>query len=132
MNKKDLFALEEIIITSYESGVTLDDAERLAARFLHAQMQISSSLQALDLDTRMRKSGVKAIRAAVYQQACTAGEKKPTESALEHILNASPEVSGAQDAFDTSESERDALERYFGIFKDAHVYFRQVSKGRFE
>lgn len=132
MNKQDLTALEDMIISSYETEVTLSDAERLAARFLHAQMQVSSQIKHLDLDARMRKSGVKAIRAAVYTEACAKTEKKPTESALEHIINTSVEVNGAQNAFDSAEVERDEMERFYNIFREAHIYFRGISKGRFE
>lgn len=133
MTFKELCAsLESKIKASYEEGVTLEDAEKLAAEFLGAQMKVSAELSVADLDSRMRKSGVKAIRAAVYTDACSKADKKPTEGALEHLLNLSDLVQGEQTEFDRAEVRRDELERYYNIFKDAHVYFRQMSKGRFE
>lgn len=132
INKADLDILEELIITSYESGVTLDEAEKLAARFLHAQMQVADSLREKDLDARMRKSGLKSIRSAVYGNIISAAEKKPTESALEHSLNNDTLVSNAQEELDKAEVSRDEMERYYSIFREAHIYYRGVSKGRFE
>jgi hypothetical protein len=58
--------LETKIQKSYEEGITLEDAEKLAAEFLHAMMQISQQLKSLDLDARMKKAGLKSIKAATY------------------------------------------------------------------
>lgn len=130
--KKDFSEFEAIIVSAYEGGVTLDDAEKHAARFLHAQLQVSQQLKELDLDARMKKTGVKAIRSAVRQAEIAKHDKKPTEGALEDAVNLSVEVGGEQDALDKAEVERDALERYYNIFREGHVYFRGIAKGRFE
>lgn len=123
--------MENEIARSYTDGVTLDEAERLAGKFLHAQMQVSAELRKLDLDSRMRKSGLKAVKAAVYTDACAKLDKKPTESALEHTINLNEMVSAEQDALDTAESSRDELERLFSVFQASHVHFRQMSKAQF-
>ena len=123
--------LMDSIIKSYEEGVSLDEAERLASKLLFAQALISERLRTADLDSRMKKSGLKAAKAAVYADIISKSEKKPTESALEHALNADEIVTAAQDAFDTAEVDRDELERYYNIFKEAHVHFRRVAGGRF-
>ena len=124
--------LEAKIQKSYEEGVTLEEAERLAAEFLQAQLITSSELKKADLDTRMRKTGVKAIRAAVYLDTVNKAEKKPTEAAIEHTINISDIVEKEQSAFDKAEVEKDELTRYYNIFREGHIYYRGISKGKFE
>lgn len=121
--------LEEIIINGYQSSITLDEAERYAGRFLHAQMQVSEHLKAADLNARMRKSGLKAIKASVYLDTCAKSDKKPTEAMIEATIAQTTIVNTEQDGLDTAEVEKADLERYYDIFREAHVYFRQMSKG---
>lgn len=123
--------LETLIEHSYESGVSLEEAERLAGRFLHAQLQVSEELRKADLDSRMRKSGLKAVKAAVYSDACSKADKKPTEGALEHTINSNELVNGEQTELDKAEVSRDELTRIYNVFQAAHVHFRQMSKGVF-
>lgn len=117
---------------AYDEGVTMEQAERLAAKFLGAQLKVAEELASIDLDSRMKKNGLKAIKSAVYMQAATAGEKKPSEGFLENTVNLSKDVSDAQDRFDASDARKESLSIYLGIFKDAHIYFRGIAKGRFE
>lgn len=124
--------LENKVKSSYEEGTTVVDAEKLSGEFLRAQMMVSDELKSADLDSRMRKSGVKAIRAAVYKDICSKSEKKPTEGALDHELNSHEIIIGEQESFDKAEVERDNLERYYQIFREAHIYYRGIAKGRFE
>lgn len=126
---KDLCdALEGKIVSSYEDGVTMDQAEKLAGEFLYAQMAVSNELKKADLDSRMRKTGVKAIRATVYTEARSKAEKI-TEAALTALLDSNELVESEQRAFDEAEVNRDELERLYNVFQQAHVYFRQISKG---
>lgn len=124
--------LEAKIVDSYEHGVTLEAAEKLAGEFLYAQLAVSTELKKCALSARMRKSGVKAIRAAIYTDTCNKSEKKPTETALDHLLNSNDLVVGEQGRLDAAEVEVEELERYFNIFQNAHIHFRGISKGRFE
>lgn len=130
--KQFVKGLEDKIVNSYEAGVTLDEAERLSGEFLAAQMRISSELKKSDLDSRMRKSGVKAVRAAIYMDTATKGDKKPTEAQIAATVDMNELVSGEQRAFDEAEADRDELERLFNICINAHIHFRQLSKGRFD
>lgn len=124
--------LTKKIRDSYESGVTLDEAEKLAGEFLYAQIQVSVELKKADLSSRMRKSGLRAIRAAIYMEAATKDPKKPSDVMLEQMVNLNDIVQGEQTGFDEAESELDELERYYNIFREAHIFFRGVSKGKFE
>lgn len=124
--------LVQIVDQAYNEGVTMEAAERYAARFLSAQLHVAEELAQMDLDARMKKNGLKAIKSSVYMAAATATEKKPSEGFLENTVNLDPLVSNAQERFDTSDSRKESLSLYLGIFKDAHIYFRGIAKGRFE
>lgn len=123
--------LEKEIVDSYTEILTTDKAESLAGKFLHAQLIVSQELKKADLDARMRKSGLKAIQAAVYLTETQGKDKKPTEAALQHTINTTEAVNSEQDKFDSAEVDRNELERYYNIFTNAHIFYRGVSKGRF-
>lgn len=123
--------LEDIITGAYTNGTTIEDAEKHAARFLHAQMFMADQMRCDDLDARMRKSGLKAIKSAVRTQAIKDADKKPTEGVLEDMVNLNEEVVAAQEWLDRAEVSRDSLERYYNIFREAHIYFRGLAKGNF-
>lgn len=124
--------LEGKIQSSYEEGVTMEDAEKLAAEFLRAMMLVSSELRTADLDARMRKSGVKAVKAKAYLDIVTSQERKPTETHIQSLIDTNGVVSEAQDNLDIAEVDKAELERYYDIFQNAHVYYRNVSKGKFD
>lgn len=121
--------LEAKIQVAYVEGILTQDSERLAGEFLFAQLKVSEELSRSALDARMRKSGLKAVRAAVYSEVCSKTEKKPTESQLEHALNSHELVNSEQNELDKAEVERDELERLYSIFNQAHVYYRQIGRG---
>jgi hypothetical protein len=123
--------LETKIKNSYEAGVTMEEAERLASEFLHAQLQVSGELRKADLDSRMKKSGVKAIRAAVYLNAIKSTDRKPTEAALSSMIDSDDIVTTEQQALDEAEVERDELKRIYDVFGNAHIHFRGIAKGSF-
>ncbi len=125
-------SLVDDIKGAYESSPTLEEAEKLAAKFLYAQVQVGNELRNADLDARMKKTGVKAVRAAIYMAAATKGDKKPSDVMLEAQVNMDELVQGEQTAFDTAEVRKDELYNYLHVFKEAHIYFRGIAKGRFE
>ena len=132
MKKQDRQFFEELeskINSSYKSGISMVQAEASAFEFLEAQMRLSALLRTCDLDTRMRKSGLKAIRAAIYMDAINKNEKKPTEAFLAAIIDTDEIVLQEQKGYDEAEAERADLERWFDILNNAHIMFRGVSKG---
>lgn len=124
--------LTDEIKKAYESNVTLEEAEKLASKFLYAQILISDEIRSVDLDCRMKKSGVKAVRAAVYLEEACKGDKKPSDVMLGALVDRNELVIGEQTSFDEAEVNKDALYNALSILKEAHVHFRQISKGRFE
>lgn len=123
--------LENKIVNAYTEGTTLEQAEKLAGEFLGAQLKVSSELAKVDLDSRMRKSGVKALKAAIYMEAATKTDKKPTEAMLSAIIDMNDIVQSEQTGLDTAEVSKAELERYYDIFVNAHIFFRGVAKGNF-
>lgn len=124
--------LETIIQNAYADGTTLAESEKFAAHFLSAQIQASTQLAKMDLDARMRKTGLKAVKAAIYMDAATKTEKKPTEAALSATVDMNEVVQSEQTTLDTAEVERDEVERLYNVYREAHIFFRGVAKGKFE
>lgn len=123
--------LAQKIKNTYEAGVTVSEAEKLAAEFLYAMIDVSEELQKIDLDTRMRKTGVKTIKAAVYLEEARKGDKKPTEAMLGALVDSNELVTSEQEAFDIAENSREALQNYYNIFKESHIFYRGIAKGQF-
>jgi hypothetical protein len=128
---KQFAELEQIIANAFEGETTMQEAERLAARFLVAQMQVSNELRNADLDSRMRKTGTKTLRAALYLNIVNNAEKKPTEAQIAATIDTDSMVEEEQKSLDTAEVDRENLRRYYDIFGNAHIYFRGMAKGNF-
>jgi hypothetical protein len=79
--------LEKDIQNAYEGNVTIEEAERLAAKFLGAQMQVAAKLMKADLDARMKKSGLKAVKGTRYLEEAAKGEKKPSDVLIGAVLD---------------------------------------------
>ena len=124
-------SLTKTIETAYTEGVTADEAEKYAAKFLAAQLLVSNELTAADLDARMRKSGNKAIRARVYMEAKADTTQKLTEAGVQAIIDTHEIVQKEQDGLDAAEVRKAELERYYDIFLNGHIYMRGVAKGSF-
>jgi hypothetical protein len=124
--------LTKDIKSAYEQGVTMEEAERLAAKFLHAQIQLGAALKNADLDARMRKNGLKAVKAAVYLEEAKKGDKKPSDVMLGSLVDSNELVLGEQNGFDTAEVYRNELDNMLNVARDAHIFMRGIAKGRFE
>ena len=123
--------LIEEILKAGDEGVTVQHAERVAAKALFVMNAISEDLARSDKDSRMRKQGVKAIRSAVRQEEIKKHDKKPTEGALEDVVNLDSLVQSEETGFNEAEIQTEKLTREFNISKEAHLYFRSVAKGTF-
>lgn len=123
--------LQEQIKQTYESSVSLEEAEKLAGRFLYAQLLVSEQLKSSSLDSRMRKSGLKSLKAALYLNEVQNQLKKPTEATLTALIDSNKLVGDEQLSLDSSEVNTEELERLYDIFLNAHIYFRGIAKGSF-
>lgn len=123
--------LEAKIINTYTSGVSLEEAEKLAAEFLGAMLLVSDELKKADLSARMHKTGVKAVRAALYQDAVKGQDRKPTETAIQSSIDSNDTLISEQNSYDSAEVDKASLDRYYDIFSNSHIFFRGVAKGSF-
>lgn len=124
--------LESDIKRAYEEAISTEEAERLAAKFLLAQIQVGRELSSVDLDTRTKKVGLKAFRAVVYLEQANKYDKKPTEAALAAYIDSDQLVVKEQTAYDAAEVGKAELENYLHVFRDAHIFFRGIAKGKFD
>lgn len=129
---KILVELKGAIDSAYENGVTMPEAEKLAAMTLSRRLAIADALRSTDIDSRMKKHGAKAVRAAVYMEELKKHDKKPAEAFLENAVALSVEVENAERDYVEADVAREHLENYMSILGDAHVYFRQIAKGNYE
>ena len=127
----EMTALEQDVQRAYEESVTVEEAERLAAKVLTVQLKIARELAITDLNARMRKNGLKAQRAQAYMDECNKSEKKPAEGYLENVVTLDPKVKLAQATYDEQDARKESLTLYLGIFKDAHIYFRGIARGNY-
>lgn len=130
--EQELAECRRIITEAYESAVMMSDAELHAARFLGMQMLVADELAKADLDSRMRKNGVKALKAAIWFDAATKDEKKPSDKQLDATVDKDPKVQDEQRAYDGADARREALYNWLGILKDGHIFFRGIAKGKYE
>lgn len=126
MTKYDKLTFE--IQKSEEQSITINEAERNAALSLAAMVELSAWLKIEDKNRRMRKSGLKAIKAAIRLEAVQKQEKKPTEGALEDLVNVNPDYRAAEELYDDAEATVAELDRQFDISRESHLYFRTISK----
>lgn len=124
--------LKQQIKDSYEQGVSIEEAEKLAGKFLSAGIEVGEQLKVVDLDRRMKKSGLKAIRAAAYLEAASQGDKKPSDKLIEAVIDSNKVVNDSQSLYDQAEVEVNELNNLLSVFHEAHIFYRGVSKGRYE
>jgi hypothetical protein len=123
--------LTKEIKDSYEVGITIEGAERLAGKFLYAQLLVAEELRRVDLDARMKKSGLKAIKATVYLDHASKSEKKPSDVLLNAMVDTDEVVLSQQLVVDDAEVLKLSLDSYMSIFQNAHIHFRSIAKGAF-
>ena len=120
--------LKQAVMNAYESGTTMEEAERLAAKCLGAQLDIATEIGVADLDARMKKNGLKATKAQAYMEEISKHDKKPSDSFLENVVTLNSLVNTQADLYEHADANREELNLFFGIFKDAHIYFRMLVK----
>lgn len=130
--KSEFEGLESVFQETYSGNTTIEEAERLAARFLGEMMRVSARLRILGLDVRMKKSGLKAVKGTRYLEEARGSDKKPSDVLIGAVLDTDELVHSAQGALDTAETEQEDLERQYGVFKEAHVFYRGMGRGKFE
>lgn len=127
--KERVKELEDIIQDAYPNRPSLDEAEGQALNFCSGILQVSAQLSVADLEARMRKSGLKGIRAALYLDIVQNSEKKPTETAIDSMITVNELVAKEQQKLDEADVAKADLERLYETFNHVAVLFRQMSRG---
>jgi hypothetical protein len=128
----DYKALEQKIINSYVEGVTASQAENIAGEFIEAQIKASEELKEESLRHRLLKADLKEISARLFYNEATKGDKKPSDSLLQSIVDKDPEVKEATQQYILAEEKANELFRLIDIFKQAHYHFEKISNGKFD
>ncbi len=131
MINKKIEELEAKLANSFVNSPTMEESEKLAAEFLHAQFQISRVLTSKDLDARNRKHGLKQIRSTLYKEFVSGQDKKPTEATLAAMIDTHELVAPGQEALDLAEVERDELSRAYDLCLNGHIFYRGIAKAGF-
>ena len=132
MKREFLEELENDLKRAVQTNMETDEAERLAAKFLLARLEVGKLLRDQDLDARLAKQALKTEKAVAYLGEVKKNEKKPSDTMLEQLVNTDEGVAGAQKSFDEAEVNRDRLQDYYSTFHEGHIFFRGIAKGRFE
>lgn len=123
--------LESEIVRSYTETISIPQAENLAGKFLTAQLQVSRELQIAELDSRMKKSGAKAVAASVFLNTAKSGDKKPSDNLIAATVDSDKIVCEQRDSYDRADVYVNTLERYYDIFREAHIFFRGQARQSF-
>lgn len=121
--------LEKKIQQAYTQDLTLEEREKLAAEFLEAQLKVSKELKNASLEARMRRTGVKAVKAAVYLAEIAKNEKKPSDVLLNALVDTNKLVQDEEEAYIQLEENANELDRIYNVTREAHTFFRQSSRG---
>lgn len=120
---------------AYKEDYSAEKAEKTAAMFLAAQMQLSLFIADIELRARYSKYEIERVEAQKYFEIKESGavaDKKITETALQQFVAKDDTVISAKK--ENSEAEAD-LKKYnylMSSLKESHIFFRGMSKSKFE
>src|ERR1035437_11121561 len=112
----------------YQGNFDYSKSDRMAALALMVQIELAKFTADAEWRARQPKAEIKHISAEANFKYRTSAEKKPSEAALEQLVNKDPEVKKAE--LDMAEYERDAKkwQNYLLTLRDAHIFFRNLGK----
>lgn len=107
-----------------KNGVSYTEAEKRAGEFLDAQAHITNWRHMLS-DEKIRLTST---QTAVFAQELFKGTAK---TVTENKLNAEacPEVIRIREELERIDNDLSYLKCYYDIFYNAHIFYRQLSKG---
>lgn len=105
-------------------SLSTSEAEKRAGEFLSAMASLTNWRHMFAED----KIRLTSVQAAVYAQELSKGTAKTmTENKV--TAEASEEYTEAREALERIENDVSFLKAYYDIFHDAHIFYRQMSKG---
>lgn len=116
----------------YEDKYEQDRAERTAAGFLSAQMDLAYFISSAELHSKQMKSELEFVSADAYFQLKSKATGKVTEASLQQELHKHPDVVKARENLNKAESEIKKWNLLFSSLKEGHIFFRGIGKGKNE
>lgn len=133
-NKEDFEELvgkcfEELTLASKES-YNIAKAERTAAMFLAAQMQLAFFIEDTELKARHSKNDISRVEAQKYFDIKdnTVAGKKITEATLTNAVAKDSEVIKTKKENSEAEASLKKMNYIMASLKDGHIYFRNLGK----
>lgn len=128
--------LEQVITTCLEEinkaklgHYDTDDAERSAALFLAAQIELINYIEVIELQAKQTRNSIEQIEAERYfEEKMNTGDKKITEVHLQHLLAKNTEVIKSKNEAAMAEVKLKKWNSLLSSIKDGHLYFRSFSK----
>jgi len=119
--------LEEYIAAlPLNKSISIPEAERRAGLFLTAQAQLAEIKHGFTEELIKLTS----VQSAVYaQELAKGGAKTMTENKV--TAEASPEYTKAREALESIQNDIAYIRAHQELFSNAHVLYRQLSKGEF-
>lgn len=120
--------LKELEIAHQEHYDTIR-AEKTAALFLIAQIRLAELLQDVELNAKQAKNEISRVEAEKYMEFKEmSSEKKISENALTSLIAKDKNVINIKNEAARAEAELKKFNFILNTLRDAHVYYRGVSK----
>jgi hypothetical protein len=119
--------MQEASLNKYDS----DKADRTAALFLAAQMKMSFWIEDVEMKAKNAKNEITRIEGEKYfEYKTTNADKKITENMIASGVAKDADIVRARQECVAHEAELKKLNYILGTLKDAHIYFRNLSKNK--
>lgn len=128
--------LEQVIFNCLEEinkaklgNYDTDDAEKSAAMFLAAQIELINYIEIIELQAKQTKNFIEQVEAEKYfEEKSNTGDKKMTEGHLGHLLAKNTDVIKSKNEAAMAEVKLKKWNSLLSSIKDGHLYFRSFSK----
>lgn len=120
------------LTSAHQEKYDSEKAEKTAALFLSAQMQLAFFIEDIELKARHSKYEIERVEAEKYFELKNNSiqGKKFTEAALNQSLARDTDVIAAKKANCEAESELKKFNYLMGNLKEGHIFFRNVGKSK--
>lgn len=119
---------------AYKETYSPEKAEKTAAMFLAAQMQLAFFITSIERDAKFSKAEIERIGAEKYFEVKdnSISEKKITEATLQNMVAKNEEVIKAKKLNCEIEAELKKYGYIMSSLKDGHHYFKMIAKANSE
>lgn len=117
---------------AYKEKYDSEQAEKTAAMFLAAQMQLAFFIADIELTARHSKHEIERMEAVKYFEIKenSVTDKKLTEATLTQAVAKDADVIGVKKANCEAEAELKKFNYLMANLKEGHIFFRNIGKGK--